>query len=136
VILASIFAIASTKSGIDDLLLGALDDATVVTRHTAGTSASEEPHMPSAPLTRRVQILEEKVGSLERLPARIDAIELQILQFREEVRAAFSATRDELQQLDAKAVSRDEETRRFMRMLHEHVVGLIATMDEGGRRRE
>ena len=92
--------------------------------------------MPPAPLTRRVQILEEKVESLERLPARIDAIELQILQFREAVRAAFSATRDELRQLDAKAVSRDEETRRFMRMLREHVVGLIATMGEGGRSRE
>jgi hypothetical protein len=87
-------------------------------------------------LTRRLQILEEKVGSLERLPARIDAIELQILRFREEVRAACSATRDDLKELDAKAVSRDEETRRFTRMLHEHVIGLIATLGEGGRSRE
>ena len=92
--------------------------------------------MPPSPLTHRVQILEGKVGSLERLPAGMDTIELQILQFREEVRAAFSATRDELKQLDAKAVSRDEEPRRVMRMLHEHVVGLIATMGEGGRSRE
>ena len=92
--------------------------------------------MPRSPLTRRVEILEEKVDSLEQLPARIETLGLQILQFREEIRSAFSATHDELKQLDAKAVSRDEETRRFMRMLHEHVVGLIATMGEGGRSRE
>ena len=34
----------------------------------------------------RVAILEQKVERLEQLPARIDAIELQISQFREEVR--------------------------------------------------
>ena len=73
--------------------------------------------MPPSPLTRRVQILEEKVERLERLPSRIDAIELQILQFREEVRVEFSATREglrdsldslrsELQQLHGQAVAR------------------------------
>jgi hypothetical protein len=34
--------------------------------------------MPPSPLTRRVQILEEKVEFLERLPARIETLELQI----------------------------------------------------------
>jgi hypothetical protein len=133
--------------------------------------------MPPSSLTRRVQILEEKVESLERLPARIDNLEVQILQFREEVRAEFSATREgmgglraemlqlheqalarialteaalnhEINQLDVKAISRDEEVRRqmqssttellaridetrgFMLMLHEDVVARIASMGE------
>lgn len=107
--------------------------------------------MPPSPLTRRVQILEEKVGSLERLPARIDAIELQILQFREEVRVEFSATRGEflarialtegallheMNQLDERAASRDAETRRFMKLLYEDALARIATIGEGGRSRE
>ena len=133
--------------------------------------------MPPSPLTRRVEILEEKVEQLERLPARIDNLEVQILQFREEVRAEFSATRaeflarialteaallHEMNQLDERGVSRDlethrrlsemvaetrteliariaegdEETRRYMRVLHEEVIARIATIGEGGRRRE
>ena len=65
--------------------------------------------MPSSPLTRRAQILEEKVESLERLPPRIEALESQILQFWEEVRVEFSATREGLR---AEIRDGDEETRR------------------------
>jgi hypothetical protein len=123
-----------------------------------------------------VQILEEKVEQLEKLPARIDNLEVQILQFREEVRAEFSATREEFQariasteaallhemnQLDergvapdqetrrqlserlaetrteliARIVEGDEETRRYMRVLHEEVIARIATIAEGRRAR-
>jgi DNA anti-recombination protein RmuC len=133
--------------------------------------------MPPSPLTRRVEILEEKVERLERLPARIDNLEVQILQFREEVRAEFSATRadflarialteaallHEMNQLDERGGARDqetrrqlvvslaetraeliariaegdEETRRYMRVLHEQVIARIATIGEGGRPRE
>jgi len=62
-----------------------------------------------------VQILEEKVESLEKLPARMEALALRILQFREEVRAEFSATREGL--------------------LHEEVIARSATIGEGGRSR-
>ena len=118
--------------------------------------------MPPSPLTRRVQILEEKVERLERLPARIDAIELQILRFRDEVRREFSETREELRgemrelhaqaidrislteqallhemsQLDERAASRNVETRRIMRVLYEDLIARIATIGEGGRRPE
>jgi len=126
--------------------------------------------MPPSPLTRRVEILEEKVERLERLPARIDNLEVQILQFREEVRAEFSATRaeflarialteaallHEMNQLDerrgretdrqlaetrieliARIAEGDQETRRYMRVLHEEVIARIATIGEGGRPRE
>jgi DNA anti-recombination protein RmuC len=132
--------------------------------------------MPPSPLTRRVQILEGKVERLEKLPARIDGLEVQILQFREEVRAEFSATRaeflarialteaallHEMNQLDENGVARDqetrrqlavslaetraeliariaegdEETRRYLRVLHEEVIARIATIGEGGRPR-
>ena len=36
-------------------------------------------------LTQRVEILEQKVEQLETLPARVAAVELQILLFRDEV---------------------------------------------------
>jgi hypothetical protein len=95
--------------------------------------------MQDPSLLRRVEILEGKVEQLERLPARMDALELQILQFREEVRVEFSATREELRAemraLHADAVARaqagDEETRRFMRILHEEVIERIARIGEG-----
>ena len=118
--------------------------------------------MPPPPLTRRVQILEEKVERLEQLPARIDSIELQILQFREEVRVEFSEMREglrsemrelhtqaiarialteqallhEMGQLDERAASRDAETRCMMRVLYEDLIARIANIGEVSRRPE
>jgi hypothetical protein len=118
--------------------------------------------MPSSPLSRRVEILEEKVEQLEQLPPRIEGIEVQVLQLREEVRADFSATRaeflarialaeaallHEINQLDERVgrqlaemrlefIAGDEETRRYMRVLHEEVIARIAMIGEGGRSRE
>lgn len=60
---------------------------------------------------------------LERLPDRISALESQIVQLRAEMREEFSAVRQEIRE-------GDEETRRFMRVLHEEVIGRIATMKE------
>ena len=103
--------------------------------------------MPPSPLARRVQILEGKVESLEQLPARMEALELQILQFRAEVRDEFSATREGLRaemraeihrletRLEALISGGDDETRRYMRVLHEEVIARIATIGEGGRSR-
>lgn len=119
--------------------------------------------MPPSPLTRRVQILEEKVESLEPLPARIDNLEVQILQFREEVRAEFSATREgmgglraemlqlheqalarvalteaallhEMNQLDERGVARDQETRRLLAETRTELIARIAEGDEETRR--
>ena len=55
---------------------------------------------------------------LEQLPERVTALEKQIVQLRDEMRAEFSATR-------ADARAGDEETRRFMRILHEEVIQRI-----------
>lgn len=49
------------------------------------------PHAATAAL-RRVEILEENPDALVHLPARIDALTLQIVRFREDVRIEISAT--------------------------------------------
>ena len=69
---------------------------------------------------------------LEALPGRVHAVELQIMQLREEMRAGFSALRAELQ---AEIRAGDEEMRRYMRVLHEEVISRIATIGESRPRR-
>ncbi len=117
--------------------------------------------MPKPSLTRRVEILEEKVGALEELPTRMTSVELQIVQLRDEMRGEFSAGRREMAELGAtlrgeiaelgttirgemgehKTTLRDEirtgdeETRRYMRVLHEDLVGRLALLQEGRKRR-
>jgi hypothetical protein len=93
-------------------------------------------------LTNRVQVLERKVENLEKLPERMHSLELQFMQFREEVRAEFSATRAELRteirrgdeqtraELRAEIRAGDEETRTYMRVLHEEVLSRIALLGE------
>jgi hypothetical protein len=69
-------------------------------------------------LEKRVEILENTVGGLEELPARVAGCEQQILQLRAEMRSEFSAVRVEMR-------AGDEETRREMHALHDVVVGRI-----------
>ena len=95
--------------------------------------------MPKPTLAKRVQILEQKVEVLETLPERVTAVELQIVQLREEMRDEFSAVRQEMNamgtglraELSAAIRAGDEETRRYMRVLHEEVISRIATIQEG-----
>ena len=81
-------------------------------------------------------ILEKRVEILETLPARVSALEVQISEFRAEVRAEFStlrqemATKAEMRQLNA-------QTSAQMRMLHEEVLGRLALLAESnGRKRQ
>ena len=98
-------------------------------------------------------MLERRVEILERLPERVTALETQIVQLRDEMRAEFSATRagartgdervvlalrDEIRAGDqeTRRVLRDEiravdeETRRFMRILHEEVIERIRLLGD------
>jgi predicted nucleic acid-binding Zn-ribbon protein len=75
-------------------------------------------------LTDRVESLEEKVSELATLPKRVESLESQILQLRVEMRGGFAAVRQEIR-------DGDEETRRYMRVLHEEVLTKIATISEG-----
>ena len=65
-----------------------------------------------------------RVGALEELPARMAAVESQIVQLRTEMRGEFSAVRQEMRELNS-------ETRAEMRMLHEEVLDRIAKIGEG-----
>jgi hypothetical protein len=85
---------------------------------------AREATMAQKSLEERVDMLERRVDILEQLPERVTALELQIVQLRDEMRAEFTATR-------AEARAGDEETRRFMRVLYEDLVARIEML--GGR---
>lgn len=117
--------------------------------------------MPDADSIRRIQILERKVEGLELLPVRMTALESQVLQLGDDMRAEFSAMRQEITAavddvrtvirtgdqetrremlslhydvvalLESRISSGDEETRRYMRVLHEDVIERIAQIQEG-----
>ena len=88
--------------------------------------------MAAHTLDERVEILEQKVGDLQSLPARMDALESQILQLRGEMRDGFSAIREKLEQHD----QRFDQTDRHIRVLHEDVLNRIALLQEGRKRRK
>jgi hypothetical protein len=95
--------------------------------------------MPPESLRVRVERLEQRVEILERLPDRVSALETQIVLLRDEMRSEFSATRAMSRQGDDTVVKTlreeiragDDETRRYMRVLHEDLVQRIATFAEG-----
>jgi uncharacterized protein YPO0396 len=107
--------------------------------------------MTEPTLTGRVEMLEQKVENLEKLPARVEAVELQIVQLREEMRGEFSAVRAEMRAIGTELRSElhdlgttlrveirqgDEETRRQMRVLHEEVIARIQILGAPRRSRK
>lgn len=82
--------------------------------------------------------LMQRVEILERLPERVTALEAQIVQLRDEMRDEFSATRAEAHAGDERVIETlrqeiragDEETRRFMRILHEEVIQRIQLLGD------
>jgi len=96
---------------------------------------------------QRVEILEQKVEGLQKLPARMDAVKSQILQLRDEMRDEFSAIRKRFeetkqlaQELHQEVLTRlhegDQENGRLMRVLHEDVVARISLLGESRGRRK
>ena len=95
------------------------------------------------------------MGDLRELPARVAAVESQILQLREEIRVEFSAIRNRFDGVDERfngidqqfdgidqrfdridqrfdvVDQRFDETRRHMQMLHEDLVTRISMIREG-----
>ena len=84
--------------------------------------------MPKPSLPGRVAILEEKVDSLAELPARVAGLESQILQLRAEMHAEIHAMGETLR---GEIRAGDEETRRYMLVLHEDLVARISVIGEG-----
>ena len=110
--------------------------------------------MPPQTLAARVESIEGRVTGLEKLPARMDRLELQIVQLRREMHDEFSAIRSEMHDGDEQVVrtlreeirTGDEETRRVLReemravadeimgqarMLYEDLRDRIVLMQEG-----
>jgi|SRR6188508_1484989 hypothetical protein len=90
--------------------------------------------MQERSVIERIEILERKVEALETLPERVTAVELQLVQLRDEMRGEFSALRGEMRTGDEETRRQlregDEETRRFMRILHEDVIARISMLQE------
>ena len=106
--------------------------------------------MPERPIAERVEVLERRVDLLETLPARMTALEVQIVHLRGEMQDGFSAVRRELRgemhaiaddlRAEMHALHRvtierferieasNEETRRHMRVLFEDLVSRISTL--------
>jgi len=68
------------------------------------------------------------MDALEHLPAQVANLATQISQFREEVDRALSAVRQDLR---AEMREGDDETRRYMRVLHEEVIERLQRIEEG-----
>ncbi|MGH9204020.1 MAG: hypothetical protein ACRD2A_22570, partial [Vicinamibacterales bacterium] len=84
--------------------------------------------VPRATLTHRVETLEHTMAGMADLPARIGDLERSLAEFREETQRGFAAVRSELR---AEIREGDEETRRYMRVLHEDLISRIRTIGEG-----
>jgi hypothetical protein len=109
--------------------------------------------MPPQTLATKVESLERRMANLETLPDRMDRLESQIVQLRTEMREEFSAIRGEVNgfrdetrgefeavraeirvaaaTLREEIRAGDEESRHFMRVLHEEVIGRLALIQEG-----
>jgi uncharacterized alpha-E superfamily protein len=75
-------------------------------------------------LAARVERLERRVTILEELPARVDALTLQVSQLREEMHVEFSAIRTEIR-------TGDQEIMNQMRVLYEDMNAKLALIQEG-----
>ena len=93
-------------------------------------------------LTERLKIVEQSMTDVAPLPGRVDDLERradvfeeQFLQFRAEVRVAFSAVRDEFSAVRAEMValkkSTVDELGTQMRVLYEDLVERIKCLGQG-----
>ncbi len=84
-------------------------------------------------LSARVELLEQRMEAWEmRFEATAASLRSEISQFREEMHVQLSATRDGLwAEIQREVRAGDEETRRFMRVLHEDLVERISRLGEG-----
>lgn len=84
--------------------------------------------MPPQTIENRVEKLEEHVTNLQQLPARIDALSVQISQLQEDMGARFSATEKALRE---EILAGDERILAQVRVLHEDVISRLALIQEG-----
>jgi hypothetical protein len=91
--------------------------------------------MPPQTIENRVEALELRMMTLDEEGGRIARVESQISQFRSDMHDEFSAFRSEMREEFAAVRTEiragDEETRRFMRVLHEDLVSRIGAIQKG-----
>ena len=80
--------------------------------------------MPPQTIEHGVEKLEEQMTTLQQLPARMDALSVQISQTREDMGARFSAAEKAL-------IATEERILTRVRMLHEDVIARLALIQEG-----
>src|SRR4026207_1945512 len=90
-----------------------------LTRHVRRSLLCGGYQVAARSLDERVEILGQKVEGLQKLPARMDAVESQILQLRDEMRVEFSAIR-----------KRFEETKQLAQELHQEVLTRLHEGDQ------
>jgi hypothetical protein len=89
--------------------------------------------MADATLTGRVENLEKRVELLETLPAKVDILTEKVDSLQvglNTLRVEFLQFRDETKQEFVRVHADNEDTRRFMRVLHEEVLARFALLDE------
>jgi len=86
-------------------------------------------------LEDRVALLENEMQALRAIPARVTSLEAQMVQFRDEVRAEFSATRQhvdgKIDELRGAMRTLKDELGAQMRTLHEEALARIALINRG-----
>ena len=90
---------------------------------------AEDDGMQERSIVERVMIPETKLEGLDVAPDRTAALELQLMQLREEIRTAFSAICEEVR-------GGDEETRRHVRLLHDTLIARLSALGDGLLRRK
>jgi hypothetical protein len=85
-------------------------------------------------------MLERQMQEMRELPERVTRLESQVLQFRQEMRDEFFATRSGFRRELAAAVTTLSkaiaDTTTHMRTLHEEALSRIATIGEGRKSRK
>src|SRR4029453_17485708 len=78
--------------------------------------------MPPQTLERRVERLEHRVTILRQLPARVEALAVQISQLRDEMHVEFSAVRNEIGAGDERVIG---SLREEICAGHDHVIATL-----------
>jgi hypothetical protein len=102
-------------------------------------SVREDDERSRQTIENRVDLLEDQVTELRKLPERLGAVESQIGQLRTEMRMEFSTVREDLRAGDEQTrrvlrlaiAEKHDEALRFMRVLHEDVTGRLTLIQEG-----
>jgi hypothetical protein len=85
--------------------------------------------MQERSIIERIQIPDKNAEMLEIPPDRMAAVELQLMQLREEMRGEFSAMRGDIRRSD-------DEVRRSVRVLHDNLIARLSAVGDATRLRK